>query len=306
MHFNGTFSSFVMRALFRKSLLTAAGWMTFVGMVSAPVSGHAQAAHPPMSFDAASIRRNINNVGVCSPDQVQATASGFRLTNCPLIVALGTAYVPTTGEALGFIIGMGDRIVGMPDWMTSERYDIVARISDADAEAWKDSAQRKVMLRAMLQTLLEERCKLAVHREMKERSVFAIVVGKNGPKLKVAETTDLDALQAKYPGAKVVPGGGGMLAGGTNGGSSLHGATIGTLSLVLSYPAGRPVVDKTGLTARYDIEVPRMQNLAADNAGAEGVPTIFEVMERFGLKLEIQKDPVEMLAIDHVERPSEN
>ncbi|WP_049781041.1 TIGR03435 family protein [Terriglobus saanensis] len=280
--------------------------MAAVGMVFAPAGRCAQTTNPPLAFDAASIRKNVNNIGVCSPEQVQATPSGFRLTNCPLIVALGTAYVPMTGEALGFVIGMGDRIVGMPDWMKSEHYDIVARISDADAEAWKDPARQKVMLRAMLQTLLAERCKLVVHREMKERPVFAIVVGKNGPKLKAAETTDMDALHTKYPNAMTVPGGGGMLAGRTNGGSDLHGATIGTLSLVLSYPAGRPVVDKTGLTGRYDIEVPRMQNLTADNAGADGAPTIFEVVERFGLKLEIQKDPVEMLAVDHVERPSEN
>jgi len=275
-------------------------------MVFAPGYGRAQTANPPIAFDAASIRRNVDNIGVCSPDQVQPTPSGFRITNCPLIVALGTAYVPTTGEALGFVIGMGDRIVGMPDWMTSERYDIVARIGDADAEAWKDPARQKVMLRAMLQTLLADRCKLAVHREMKDRPVFAIVVGRNGPKLKPAETSDLDTLHTKYPSAMTVPGGGGILGQGSNGGRHLYGATIGTLSLVLSYPAGRPVVDKTGLTGRYDIEVPRMQNLTGDNAGADGASTISDVLERLGLKLETQKDPVEMLVVDHVERPSEN
>ncbi len=81
---------------------------------------------------------------------------------------------------------------------------------------------------------------------------------------------------------------------------------MGTLSLVLSYPAGRPVVDKTGLTGRYDMEVPRMQNVGADNTAPDGVPTIFAVVESFGLKLEAQKDPVEVLVVDHAERPSEN
>ena len=280
--------------------------MAAVGMVFAPVGGYAQTANTPMAFDAASIRRNVDNTGVCNPDQLLPTPSGFRIKNCPLIVALGTAYIPTTGEALGFVIGMGDRIVGMPDWMTSERYDIVARISDADAEAWKDPARQKAMLRAMLQTLLAERCKLAVHREMKDRTIFAIVVGKNGPKLKAAETSDIDALHAKYPNGRAVPGGGGMLGERKNGGTYLYGATIGTLSLALSYPAGRPVVDKTGLTGRYDIEVPRVQSLTADNPEADGVPTISDMLEGLGLKLETQKDPVEMLVVDHVERPSEN
>ena len=283
-------------------------------MVFAPGYGRAQTANPPIAFDAASIRRNVDNIGVCSPDQVQPTPSGFRITNCPLIVALGTAYVPTTGEALGFVIGMGDRIVGMPDWMTSERYDIVARIGDADAEAWKDPARQKVMLRAMLQTLLADRCKLAVHREMKDRPVFAIVVGRNGPKLKPAETSDLDTLHTKYPSAMTVPGGGGILGQGSNGGRHLYGATIGTLSLVLSYPAGRPVVDKTGLTGRYDIELHWTMDAPtgasetnAPPAPPGDAPSIFTaVQEQLGLKLESTKGPVEVLVIDHVERPTED
>ncbi len=97
-----------------------------------------------------------------------------------------------------------------------------------------------------------------------------------------------------------------MVGEGANGGRHLYGATIGTLSLVLSYPAGRPVVDKTGLTGRYDMEVPRLQNLTEDAPEGDGVSSIFAVVEGFGLKLEMQKDPVEMLVVDQVERPSEN
>ena len=262
-------------------------------------------ANTPLTFDAASIRQNVNNIGRCTSDELQPTPSGFRMTNCPLLMALGTAYVPTSGEALGFVIGMGDRVVGIPDWMISEKYDIVARISSADADAWKDSVQRRTMLRAMLQALLAERCKLVVHREMKTRSIYAIVVGKNGPKLKAAETSDLDALQTKHPNATTVPGGGGMVGGGKNGGSGLYGATIGTLALALTYPAGRPVVDKTGLTGRYDFDLPQMQSLRASDR-ADGAPTIFSVLEGFGLRLESRKEPVEVLVLDHVERPTEN
>ena len=289
-----------------KSFMTAAACLAAaIAIGAAPMVACAQTASTPMAFDAASIRRNVGNIGVCSPEQVQPTPSGFRLTNCPLIVALGTAYTPTAGDALGFVIGLGDRIVGMPDWMTSERYDIVARISDADAEAWKDPARQKVMLRAMLQTLLADRCKLAIHREIKDRPIFAIMVGKNGPKLKPAEISGLDALHEKYPDAMSVPGGGGTIRGGDNGSRHLYGATMGTLALVLAYPAGRPVVDKTGLTGKYDMEVPRMQNSGTD-ASSDGAPSIFTVVESFGLKLEAQKDPVEVLVVDHVERPSEN
>lgn len=223
-----------------------------------------------------------------------------------MIVALGTAYIPVSGERLGFIIGMGDRIIGMPAWMTSEHYNIDARVSEADAPVWGNTAERTVMLRGMLQTLLKERCKLVVHRETRERPVFAIVIGRSGPKLKAAETSSLDALHAKYPDAMAVPNGGGIMRPGENGTRMLYGATIGTLSLVLSSPAGRPVIDKTGLTGRYDIEVPRMQSISADNAGTDGLPTIFDMLDRLGLKMETQKTPLEMLVVDHVERPTEN
>jgi uncharacterized protein (TIGR03435 family) len=288
-----------------KRLLAAAGCVAAAAVVFGPM-GYAQTTSKPISFDAASIRKNVDNIGKCTPDQLQATPSGFRMTNCPLMMALVTAYVPTTGEALGFLVG--DRIVGMPDWMRSERYDIDARISEADAEAWKNPVRQKEMLRAMLQTLLGERCNLAALREMKDKPTYALVLGKNGLKLKAAETADLDALHARYPNAMALPGTGGLFAPGKNGGTDLYGVTTGTLSLVLSSDyAGRPVVDKTGLSGRYNIQLPRQQSLtAADDAGADAAPTIFAVLEGLGLKLETQKNQVEMLVVDHVERPSEN
>ena len=105
----------------------AAARIASAALLFAHLSAFPQTAQAPLAFDAASIRRNVDNVGVCNPEQVEPTPSGFRLTNCPLIMALGTAYAPSTGEPLGFIIGMGDRIIGMPDWMISEHYNITAR-----------------------------------------------------------------------------------------------------------------------------------------------------------------------------------
>jgi len=287
-----------------KRFLIAGCVVAAAAMVFAPV---VRAQEKALAFDAASIRKNVNNAGRCGPDQAQATPSGFHMTNCPLWVALATAYAPTKGEALGF--AMGDRMVGMPDWVKSEHYDIDARIGEADAEAWKDPVRQREMLHAMLQALLAERCKLVVHREMKDRSTYAIMVGKNGPKLPAAETAenaDLDALQAKYPNSRSVPGGPGVWSNTENGGIDFYGVKMGILALWMSDFAKEPVVDKTGLTGRYDIHIPRMQNMQADSGGADGLPTVFSVMDGFGLKLEKQKDQVEVLVIDYVERPTEN
>ncbi len=227
------------------------------------------------------------------------------MTNCPLIVALGAAYVPTSGEALGYLVE--DRIVGMPDWLTQERYNIDARIAHSDAEAWREPVRRKEMLHAMMQTLLAERCNLVVHREMKDKPIYALVVGKNGPKLKASNPDEAETIRAKHPDAVAVPGGSGFFVR-RQGGIDIYDATTGTLTLLLSGPAGRPVVDKTGLTGKYDIHLDMGQPgpPAADGSADPGASIFSTVQEQLGLKLEPQKDQVETLVIDHIERPSAN
>ncbi len=260
-----------------------------------------------MAFAVASIRQNVNNAGTCSPDQVQATPNGFHMTNCPLTVAVGAAYVPTTGEALGYLVE--NRIVGLPNWLTQERYNVDARIPDSDAEAWRDPKQRNEMLHAMMQTLLAERCKLLVHREMKDKPVYALVVAKNGPKLKEPQPDEVASIRAAHPEAVGIPGGSGIFVRGqTNGHIDIYGATTGTLALLLSGPAGRPVVDKTGLTGLYVMHLDMGQpGLPAADGPTDPGPSVFSALqEQLGLKLEPRKEQIENLVIDRIERPSAN
>ena len=258
-----------------------------------------------MAFGVASIHRNVDNIGSCSPDQLEPTPNGFHMTNCPLLVAVGAAYVPTTGEPLGYLVQ--ERIVGMPKELSEERYDIDARISDPDANAWRDTVQRKEMLHAMMQALLAERCALVVHRQMREKPIYALVVARNGAKLQAAERGKAEAIRETHSDAVKIPGGSGVFVRGqTNGHIDIYGATTGTLALLLSGPAGRPVVDETGLTGIYDMHLDMGQaGLAADEAGAAG-PSVFSSLQQLGLKLESQKQNVEYLVIDHIERPSPN
>ena len=289
-----------------KRMLTAAGNVAAASMVLAPLGVCAQTASKPMAFDVASIRRNVDNVGTCSPDQVQPTQNGFHMTNCPLLMAVGAAYVPTTGDPLGYLVQ--ERILGMPSGLSQERYNFDARIADSDSEAWRDPAQRTKMLHAMMQTLLAERCKLVAHREMRDKSIYALVVSKNGPKLKAAKQGEVEAAQAQHPDAVGIPGGSGVFVRGqANGHIDIYGATIGTLALLLSGPAGRPVVDKTGMTGIYDMHLDMGQTgLAADSSAEPGTSVFTSLQEQLGLKLESQKDQVENLIIDHIERPSPN
>jgi len=82
----------------------------------------------------------MSGIGLCDPEHLHLTADEFRMTNCPLIAALFMAYVPADGSALGFSID--GRVVGAPDWMKSDRYDIDARIDQADIAAWQNAAMQ--------------------------------------------------------------------------------------------------------------------------------------------------------------------
>jgi uncharacterized protein (TIGR03435 family) len=306
-----------MRASWSRSLLfVAAGWVAAampLDVLAQSTAVQGAAARPmvdtdgePLAFAVASMRRNVSGTGSCDPEHLYLTGDGFRMTNCPLIAALFMAYVPADGSALGFSID--GRVVGAPDWMKSERYDIDARIDQADMAAWKNPATQKERLHEMMQSLLAERCKMAVHREMRDEPVYALVVGKNGPKFREAETVLPAAILAKHPNVGAIPGGGGMFAPGAGGSMELYGVPMETLAVVLSNMAGRLVVDKTGLTGIYDIELEMMQpGPPAEDGTQDSAPSIFTmVQEQLGLRLESTKGSVETRVIDHVERPAEN
>jgi uncharacterized protein (TIGR03435 family) len=273
------------------------------GSVAAPMVG---VDGKPLAFAAASVRRNVSGTESCDAEHLYVTGDGFRMTRCPLIVALFMAYVPADGAFMGF--STDGRVVGVPDWMKSELYDIDARVDEADMAAWKDPAKQKEMMRAMLQLLLKERCKLAVHREMPERPVYALVVGKNGPKFQEAKSIESAAILKEHPNVGAVPGGGGMFSMGANGSMDFYATPISSLAVVLSNKAGRVVVNKTGLTGRYDIKLEMQQpgSAAADGTQNPGASIFTIVQEQLGLRLESAKEPVETLVIDHVERPAEN
>jgi uncharacterized protein (TIGR03435 family) len=153
--------------------------------------------------------------------------------------------------------------------------------------------------------------------------VFDLVVAKGGPKFKPAETADPDELRLKHPGGGRMTGGG-MAVMSANA-TQLYGITMGTLAQTfIATAAGRPVVDKTGLAGSYDLRMPSLTlpppppGFSQADAHANSQPmdapppsgdpeSIFTVLpEALGLRLEPAKGEVDMLVIDHVERPTEN
>jgi len=184
-----------------------------------------------------------------------------------------------------------------PDWLRSTRFDVNARVPQG---ATRDQ------YRLMLQNLLAERFKLALHHETKEVTTYDLVVGKNGPKLKESEV-DPDA---PNPGLQPAPAAPPMRN--YNGAVQVHQTrqTTERLAATLAAQLGLPVTDSTGLKGNYDITLHWSGtgvNLSAsdtpDDTAIEGQPTLLQaVQEQLGLKLVPKKGPIDVLVIDHIER----
>jgi uncharacterized protein (TIGR03435 family) len=181
------------------------------------------------------------------------------------------------------------QVFGGPTWMASTRFDV-------QAKAVGSPNRRQLLL--MLQTLLTERFKLAVHRDSKELSIYALVVDKNGPKFHALEAAE----QACYPSCEDHPS---PL-------NRLRQSDVPSLARYLTrLGADRPVIDKTGLIGTFRIELDMQKIMAAALEGG-GPPSnehiyrasIDAVQDELGLKLIPMKSPLDVLVIDHVEKPT--
>src|SRR6266480_1681712 len=216
----------------------------------------------------------------------------------------------------------GSQILAVPDWLDSEKYDVEAKLgSSAVDELSKLSPdQRNLERQRMLQALLADRFKLTLHDETKEVPAYVLVIAKGGPKL--TENTYRNGVTG--PDGLVYGGGPGIFFTGPH---QLSGrrTRLGPFVGLLSGQLGRPVVDKTGLTGVYDFTLdwlaplrkpesaPSILKAVPEHAEAltkvhaiEVASLLEAVSEQLGLELNLQTSPVEILVIDHVERPSEN
>jgi uncharacterized protein (TIGR03435 family) len=239
-----------------------------LGVVDATVVGGQGPA-----FDVASVKPNKARVR----QSMTMNPSGIAYTSVSLIDGLQAAY------------GVKRYQIAGPDWLGSERYDI---------NATTGGAANNALIKAMLQTLIADRFKLSLHREKKELPVFAILVGKNGPRLKVGDPAGQRSM------------------GPAPGGLAFTNTTIEDLADLLSgLPTiSRPVFDKTGLTGRFDFALRLTANAGdagveeAKVAVAQAEPSVFgDALDALGLKLDGQKASIDMLVVDRAEKiPTED
>jgi uncharacterized protein (TIGR03435 family) len=212
-----------------------------------------------------------------------------------------TTRASSVDDLIKFAYGVHVRqIVGGPEWLDKDRYDING-VPD------KDGTPNATQLQTMMKKLLADRFKLTFHHEKRDLSAFVLEVGKDGQKLAPTQ------LNGPLPGLGFRPVPGGITLNVVNG--TMGDFTDFLQMLVLD----RPVVDRTGITGRYDFRFtftpddslfnghpPRMP-AQADGSTAEAAPGFFEAIQKdIGLKLDAQKTAVDVIVIDHVEKPSAN
>jgi len=188
-----------------------------------------------------------------------------------------------------------DQLTGGPAWLDTERYDIHAKApadSPASTDFFDSAALDGVRLRT--QSLLADRFKLVLHKEIKEMPVYALVVAKNGPKTKLEAWKEGDE-----PGPQTI----GRATTLTCKKVSMKRFAEGALASHM----GRAVLDKTGLSGDFNFTIvfvpERPGGASTDVTG----PSFLDALEeQLGLKLESQRGPVEVLVIDHMEKASAN
>ncbi len=274
--------------------------------------GSAQATtDKPPEFEVASIK------------PTKAGTQGFFIRMQP-----GGRFV-ATGLTTKFLIEQAydikdSQLAGGPAWLDSEHYDIDAKPDEETGAAFDKLPpdQRRPRLNMMLKALLADRFKLSVTHETKELSVYALVIAKGGPKFhestykpaeKFSDTPPPSPGQGGPPRQGIMMNGRGEL--------TVTYAGLPMFADVLSRSVSGIVIDKTGLTGKYDFtlkwtpdEVQGPMMPGGSRPGADSPPppdssgpSIFTALrEQLGLKLEPQKAPTDVLMIQHVEKPSEN
>jgi uncharacterized protein (TIGR03435 family) len=243
-------------------------------------------------YEVASIHENTNP----NPRwNMSFTPDGVHAVDLTLLWALEEAYGVSEDELWS----------GGPAWIKQKRFDIEAKY---DTSQYPNLTRQQRM--AMLQQLLADRFKVVVHHESKEFSLYAIAIAKDGPKIVETKPEDLKRNPAYGVMCMVKLGGKGLM--------EMSGCTMTQFAQSLGGYArndlGRRVVDQTGLTGYYNIELhwtpvdangagPAAESIPSDASG----PSVFTALkEQLGLELKPIKGPIDTIVIDRAELPTEN
>jgi bla regulator protein blaR1 len=285
--------------------LLAAAAVPFLMSMASPTRLHAQSdSAQPAAFDAVSIKKN-DDPGWRGMSFDTQPGGRFHAKNVPLQIVISIAY------DLPF---QGPRLSGGPDWIRGDKYDIDATPPPGSIQPGIGGKALDARVRPMLRAMLADRFKLVIRRETKDLPVYAITVGKNGPKLKPADVQEADC--SSQPGSGVVCH---SFHGGMGRGMQGLAVDLDDVALFVGNWTDRPVINRTGLTGLFAIDTEGWAPMTPRQPRTDGSPdpegermadpsrpTIFMIFNRLGLNLESSKGPAEMYTIESVERPAAN
>jgi uncharacterized protein (TIGR03435 family) len=277
-------------------------------LTTALTRGQTPLAKP--KFEVAAVRENTRNDGLIS---IGIQPGGrFTVVGAPLAELIRVAFAVQRTQ-----------VVGAPDWSETARFDITAK-AEGDIQGTPPGGPPG-QLNFLLQDLLEDRFKLRAHRETRELPIYALTLARSDKKLGDGlrvSTVDCAAMRGRGRGGRAgAPPGPPPPGERPSCGMRVAphqvvagGVSLAQLTPMLSQLAQRMVVDRTGLTGNFDIDLtftPERMPQGAPPPGAPPLtidpngPSLFTALqEQLGLKLESDRAPVEVLVIDHVERPT--
>ena len=254
------------------------------------------------AFEVATVRENRSGE---SRGRIELVNARFNAINMTLRELVAIVY-PTEGGRFRH----ASQLIGEPGWFNSTRFDIIARAEGFQGDtnrpgftATQAELEAVERVRQMVQRLLAERFKLRVHHETRQLPIYALVIAKGsgelGPDLRRSARDCIEEWKSQgMPDARNLACG--SIQGARVGRMTGHAAELGPLVRDLYDWTGRPVVDRTGLTGRFDFTL----NWAPEGSTDAAAASIFTALqEQLGLKLEATTGPIDVLVVDAVERP---
>ena len=243
------------------------------------------AADADPAFDVATIKPN--NSGGATMQGLTVNGRNFQTRNSSASDLICFAYNIQKKQ-----------LVNTPDWVDKDRYDVAATIDT-------EGSPSDVQVRLMIQKLLTSRFGLTFHREKREMSAFVLTVAKTGQKMTKNDSG------GTLPGFGMRPSPTGLML------PVFNSSMPNFVSFLQAMVVDRPVVDQTGLEGKWDFTIKFTPDdslfnghpppLPAKTDTTESSPNFFDALQQqVGLKLEAQKTAVDVIAVDHLEKPSAN
>ena len=259
----------------------------------------------PLAFEVSSVKQNTD-VGA-TPNVVLQPGGGVTITDYSVFQLIQIGYTTTS-------IQIASQFVGGPSWLKSDRFDIVAK---ANGSIEADETGRPTRLLAMFRSLLQDRFRLRTHVELRDTLVYLLVLsnkdGRLGPQL------HRSMQDCRGPVGNLVPEESPRWCGWRGAGTGhyvIQGLMMQDMAVGFAgtFTVGRPVLDRTGLSGRWDAQIdfvpplvpnPNDPTVPVPNPAADsGTSLLSAIRDQLGLKLQASKAKAEFLVIDHVEKPT--